>query len=658
MKTYFQRMGRSLMLPVATLPAAAILVGIGHWLPENWAAAQFLQAGGNAILTNLALLFAVGLGLGMSQDKDGSAALAGVVAFIVPTYVLAPAQVSTLLGITTAKVDPAFAAISSNVFIGIIAGLVAATMYNRFHEVKLPMAISFFSGKRLVPIMAALTMLVISLVLLFVWPPIYQALVAFGKFIVGLGAVGAGLYGFFNRLLIPTGLHQALNSVFWFNVAGINDIGNFWASKGTRGITGMYMAGFFPVMMFGLPAGAYAIYRNARPERKKETASLMLAAGFASFFTGVTEPLEFSFMFVAWPLYVIHAVFTGLSLAFAAAMHWTAGFTFSGGLVDFILSLKVPIANQPLMLLMQGVVMAVIYYFGFDFAIKKFNLMTPGREAVATNNATTVGVAIGDDDDKYSLAAKKIYAAIGGTDNIKVVDNCTTRLRLQLNDTAKIDQNAIKAAGVAGLNVLDKTNLQIVVGTEVQFVADALAKINQAKVPLDQIESTAAPVAMPVTGDVTVGATETLYSVANGQYVAIEDVNDSTFAQKMLGDGFAIEPDSGEIVAPVDAKVMSVFPTKHAIGFKTAAGLEILLHMGIDTVQLNGEPFEVTVAADQEVKHGDIVAHVDLDAIKAAGKQTTMIVIITNMAHVGYLKVAPVTTKLVTNTAVAQVTTK
>lgn len=658
MKTYFQRMGRSLMLPVATLPAAAILVGIGHWLPENWAAAQFLQAGGNAILTNLALLFAVGLGLGMSQDKDGSAALAGVVAFIVPTYVLAPAQVSTLLGITTAKVDSAFAAISSNVFIGIIAGLVAATMYNRFHEVKLPMAISFFSGKRLVPIMAALTMLVISLILLFVWPPIYQALVAFGKFIVGLGAIGAGLYGFFNRLLIPTGLHQALNSVFWFNVAGINDIGNFWASKGTRGITGMYMAGFFPVMMFGLPAGAYAIYRNARPERKKETASLMLAAGFASFFTGVTEPLEFSFMFVAWPLYVIHAVFTGLSLAFAAAMRWTAGFTFSGGLVDFILSLKVPIANQPLMLLVQGVVMAVIYYFGFDFAIKKFNLMTPGREAVATDNAATVGVAIGDDDDKYSLAAKKIYAAIGGTDNIKVVDNCTTRLRLQLNDTAKIDQNAIKAAGVAGLNVLDKTNLQIVVGTEVQFVADALAKINQAKVPLDQIESTAAPVAMPVTGDVTVGATETLYSVANGQYVAIEDVNDSTFAQKMLGDGFAIEPDSGEIVAPVDAKVMSVFPTKHAIGFKTTAGLEILLHMGIDTVQLNGEPFEVTVTADQKVKHGDVVAHVDLDAIKAAGKQTTMIVIITNMAHVGYLKVAPVTAKLVTNTAVAQVTTK
>ncbi|MFC6169996.1 N-acetylglucosamine-specific PTS transporter subunit IIBC [Loigolactobacillus jiayinensis] len=660
MKTYFQRMGRSLMLPVATLPAAALLVGIGHWLPANWAAAQFLQSGGNAILTNLALLFAVGLGLGMSKDKDGSAALAGVVAFIVPTYVLAPAQVATLLGTKLARVNTAFAAIPANVFIGIIAGLVAATMYNRFHEVKLPMAISFFSGKRLVPIMAALTMLVISLLLLFIWPPVYQALVAFGKFIVGLGAVGAGLYGFFNRLLIPTGLHQALNSVFWFNVAGINDIGNFWASKGTKGITGMYMAGFFPVMMFGLPAGAYAIYKNARPERKKETASLMLAAGFASFFTGVTEPLEFSFMFVAWPLYVIHAVFTGLSLAFAAFMHWTAGFTFSGGLVDYVLSLRVPIANQPLMLLVQGVVMALIYYFGFDFAIKKFNLMTPGREPLAVDTGMDTAVAVDDTDDKYMRQAKQIYAAIGGQDNIKVIDNCTTRLRLQLNDTDKINQSGIKAAGVPGLNVLDKTNLQIIVGTEVQFVADALTKLDKAGTAISDV-------AMPATAEtptaasddgINAGVTEGLYSVANGQYVAIEAVADATFAQKLLGDGFAIEPTSGDIVAPADAKVISVFPTKHAIGFQTAAGLEILLHMGIDTVQLNGAPFDVTVAADQMVQHGDVVAHVDLAAIKAAGKATTMMVIITNMAHVGYLKIAPATELVATDDAIAQVTTK
>ncbi|MFD0896392.1 N-acetylglucosamine-specific PTS transporter subunit IIBC [Loigolactobacillus binensis] len=656
MKTYFQRMGRSLMLPVATLPAAALLVGVGHWLPANWAAAQFLQSGGNAILTHLALLFAVGLGLGMAQDKDGSAALAGVVAFIVPTYVLAPAQVATLLGTTAGKVDPAFAAIPANVFIGISAGLVAATMYNRFHNVKLPMAISFFSGKRLVPIMAALVMLLLSLALLFIWPPIYQTLVAFGKFIVGLGAVGAGLYGFFNRLLIPTGLHQALNSVFWFNVAGINDIGNFWASKGVRGTTGMYMAGFFPVMMFGLPAGAFAIYRNALPERKKETASLMLAAGFASFFTGVTEPLEFSFMFVAWPLYVIHAVFTGLSLAFAAWMHWTAGFTFSGGLVDFILSLKVPIANQPLMLIVQGLVMAVIYYFGFDFAIKKFNLMTPGRELVVADDATTITVTAAD--DKYSLTAKKIYAAIGGAANIKVIDNCTTRLRLQLNDTSKIDQNALKASGAAGINILDKTNLQVIIGTEVQFVADALTQLQQVGTPVTLPARSDAPIPAVPAASLTAGVTETLYSVTAGRFMPIENVSDPTFAQKMLGDGFAIEPESGTIVAPVDAKVVSIFPTKHALGFKTATGLEILLHMGIDTVQLNGVPFDVTVTMDQEVHHGDVVAHVDLAAIKAAGKATTMMVILTNMDHVGYLKIAPLTEKVQLNAPLAQVTTK
>jgi PTS system N-acetylglucosamine-specific IIC component len=235
--------------------------------------------------------------------------------------------------------------------------------------------------------------------------------------------VGAGLYGFFNRLLIPTGLHQALNQVFWFNTAGINDIGKFWANEGVKGITGRYQAGFFPVMMFGLPAGALAIYRNALPARKKETAGLMLAGAFAAFFTGVTEPLEFSFMFVAWPLYLLHAVFTGLSLAFAALMHWTAGFTFSAGLVDFVLSAHLPIANQPLMLLVQGVVMAVIYYFGFDFAIKKFNLMTPGREPI-TAEAPVVATAAGQ--DKYQIKAQQLYQALGGAANLTIVDNCTT----------------------------------------------------------------------------------------------------------------------------------------------------------------------------------------------------------------------------------------
>lgn len=659
MKTYLQRMGRSLQLPVAVLPAAALLEGIGHWLPQGWGLSQFLQVGGSAILSQLALLFAIGLSIGMSKTKDGASAMAGIVAYIVPTYVLAPKQVALLLGIKVSAVNPAFNAIAGNVFIGIIAGLIAAALFDRFHETKLPMALSFFSGKRLVPILATIVMLVISVILLFIWPVLYDALITFGKFIVNLGWVGAGLFGFFNRLLIPTGLHQALNQVFEFNIAGINDIGNFWANKGTKGVTGMYLAGYFPVMMFGLPAGALAIYKNALPERKKTTAGLMMAGAFASFFTGVTEPLEFSFMFVAWPLYVIHAIFTGLSMAFAAAMHWTAGFTFSAGLVDYILSFHMPIANKPYMLLVQGLVMAVIYYFGFDFAIRKFNLMTPGREPLDDNDDAPVEeVATSDTDDKYMVMAKKVYAGIGGHDNISVIDNCTTRLRLQLKDTGKINKSTIMSAGVAGVNVLDKVNIHIVVGTEVQFVADALKKLFAENAAISTTtDSKQAPKPEPVS-DVKSGETDTFYSVANGHLEDIEKVSDPTFAQKMLGDGYAVVPTDGKIVAPVDGTIETIFPTKHALGIKTANGLEVLVHMGIDTVQLKGEPFDIKVEANQEVKHGDQLAQVDLDKIKQAGKKTDMMVIVTNMPSVSYMKYQVLDSDVQLDKEVVEVTTK
>ena len=662
MKTYLQRMGRSLQLPVAVLPAAALLEGIGHWLPQNWGLSQFLQIGGTAILSQLALLFAVGLSIGMSKVKDGASAMAGVVAYIVPVYVLSPKNVALLKGINVKDVNPAFNAIAGNVFIGIVAGLIAAALFDRFHETKLPMALSFFSGKRLVPILSTLVMLLISVVLLFVWPFLYDALISFGKFFVGLGAVGAGLFGFFNRLLIPTGLHQALNQVFEFNIAGINDIGNFWANKGTKGITGMYLAGYFPVMMFGLPAGALAIYKNALPERKKATAGLMMAGAFASFFTGVTEPLEFSFMFVAWPLYVIHAVLTGLSMFFAALMHWTAGFTFSAGLVDYILSFHMPIANKPYMLLVQGIVMAFIYYFVFDFAIKKFNLMTPGREPVNVDSASdqSAAVATSDDDDKYMIAAKKIYAGIGGHDNIKVIDNCTTRLRLQLDDTGKANKSQIMSANVSGINVLDKTNIQIVVGTEVQFVADALKKLYDNNVAVSAptaTEKEPAPKSEPAS-DVKSGETDIFYSVANGELEDIEKVSDPTFAQKMLGDGYAVVPNDGKIVAPVDGTITTIFPTKHALGIKTDNGLEVLVHMGIDTVQLKGTPFEIKVSDGQKVKHGDQLAQVDLKQITDAGKKTDMMVIITNMPSVAYMKYDVLNQEVKLDNEVVKVTTK
>lgn len=481
MMKFFQRLGRSLMLPVAVLPAAAILMGIGYWIdPTGWGSgspvAAFLIKAGGSIIDNIPILFAVGVALGMAKEKDGSAALSGLVAFLVVKTLLSTGTVGLLKGIDVTKVDPAFGKIE-NAFVGIISGLVASMMYNRFSKVKLPDALAFFSGKRLVPIMTAVSMLVVSLALFFIWPVIYTGLVNFGEAISKLGALGAGLYGFFNRLLIPTGLHHALNSVFWFDVAGINDIGNFWASKGTKGVTGMYQAGFFPVMMFGLPAAALAMVHTAKTKKRKEIASLMLAAGFASFFTGVTEPIEFAFMFVAPMLYLVHAVLTGLSLTIAALFHWTAGFGFSAGLVDFVLSLRIPIANQPYMLLVQGLVFAVIYYFLFRFIITKFNLMTPGREEDTDEEVEVKSTG----DNKFAVMAEKIYDGLGRDANVTSIDNCVTRLRIEVKDMKAVDQKKIKATGVPGINIVGPQSIQVIVGTNVQFVADEMIEIHNKK---------------------------------------------------------------------------------------------------------------------------------------------------------------------------------
>ena len=471
------------MLPVAVLPAAAILMGIGYWIdPAGWGAgnpvAAFLIKAGSSIIDNMSILFAVGVALGMSKNRDGSAALSGLVAFLVITTLLSTDTVAMLQGIDAESVNPAFGKIE-NQFVGILSGIVASIMYNRFSEVQLPAALAFFSGKRLVPIMSAVSMLVVSLVLFFAWPVIFTGLVSFGTAISKLEFIGAGLYGFFNRLLIPTGLHHALNSVFWFDVAGINDIGNFWAGTGTKGVTGMYQAGFFPIMMFGLPAAALAMYHTAKTKRKKQAASLMLAAGFASFFTGVTEPLEFSFMFLAPALYVVHAALTGISLAIASFFHWTAGFGFSAGLVDFVLSSRLPLANQPYMLLLQGLAFAVIYYVLFRFLITKFNLATPGREAETEVSSHETEEGTVTSENKFARMANVIYEGLGGDENVTSVDNCVTRLRIEVKDMDAVDQNKIKSAGIPGINIVGPQSIQVIVGTQVQFVADEMAKIRK-----------------------------------------------------------------------------------------------------------------------------------------------------------------------------------
>lgn len=466
------------MLPVAVLPAAAILMGIGYWIdPTGWGSgnvlAAFLIKAGASIIDHIPILFAVGVAFGMAKEKDGSAAISGLVAFLVVTTMLSTDTVALLQSVDPATVDIAFNKID-NAFIGILSGLIAAAMFNRFSHVKLPDFLAFFSGKRLVPIVSAVIMLFVSALLFYIWPIVFGALVSFGEGISGLGAAGAGLYGFFNRLLIPTGLHHALNTVFWFDTIGINDIGKFWDGSGVKGITGMYQAGFFPIMMFGLPAAGLAMYHTAKTTRKKQVASLVMAAGFTSFFTGVTEPLEFSFMFLAPVLYFVHAVLTGLSMFIAATFQWTAGFGFSAGFIDYVLTLRLPLANLPLMLVLQGLVFAIIYYYVFKFLILKFDIKTLGREEDEDELSTTASL-----DSSFSKLAAEIYAGLGGTANVSSIEHCATRLRVEVAHMEKVDQKRIKNTGVYGINIVGPNSIQVIVGANVQFVADEIEKLRK-----------------------------------------------------------------------------------------------------------------------------------------------------------------------------------
>jgi len=477
MKKYLRRLGKSLMLPVATLPAASILMGIGYWMdPTGWGAnsvaAAFLIKAGGALIDNMGILFAIGVAVGMSDDNDGTAGLAGLVSWLMITTLLSSAAVAMFKGIDVKVVPAAFGHVQTQ-FIGILSGLIGASCYNKFKSTKLPDALGFFSGKRSVAIVTAVASIFAALILFFVWPLVYGGLVAFGKSIISFGAVGAGIYAFLNRLLIPTGLHHALNSVFWFDVAGINDLGNFWSGKGTLGVTGMYMTGFFPVMMFGLPAGALAMYHTAKNKKKKVVYGLLLAAALSSFFTGVTEPLEFAFMFLAPGLYLIHAGLTGVSAFVCALLPVRAGFNFSAGFVDWFLSFKAPMAENPILLIPIGLVFGVIYYVVFRYVITKYDLKTPGREEDDESGELNVQLASND----YTKIASIILEGVGGKENVTSIDNCVTRLRLEIKDQANVNEKVIKSAGVAGVIRPGKTSIQVIVGTQVQFVADEFKKL-------------------------------------------------------------------------------------------------------------------------------------------------------------------------------------
>ncbi|MET0295830.1 MAG: N-acetylglucosamine-specific PTS transporter subunit IIBC [Microbacterium sp.] len=659
---FMQRLGRSFMLPVAVLPVAAILVGLANWAANIFGenvVSTFIAAAGIAMLDNIALLFAVGISLGMANKTDGTSALAGLVSWLTVQGILAPVTVSLLYGYDVETVDPAFGKVN-NVFVGIVCGLIGAWSYNRFKDTKLPDALSFFSGRRSVALVAAGVSLLFALVLLFIWPIVFGGLVAFGEWIVTLGPVGAGIYGFLNRALIPLGLHHALNSVFWFDVAGINDLNDFLAGdagEGVFGITGQYMTGFFPIMMFGLPGAALAMYVTAKTTRKKVVAGLLLSAAISSFFVGVTEPLEFSFMFLAPWLYLVHAVFTGISLAIASILPVRMGFGFSAGFVDLILQWSNPLARNPWIILIMGVFWFIVYFFVFRFFIRRFQLKTPGRED--DDVVEEVGdAALGE--DKFAVTGARFIQALGGKDNIVELDNCATRLRMEISDTSKVDDTALRRAGASGTIKPGGHSVQVVYGLNVQFVKDAMEEIIAGRLDVpDAIEgwpgasagetgiaaglSTALGVPNIAAASIAAGAaveqrlmtdaggpTISLLQPIEGSVVPLSTVPDPMFAQGTMGPGAAIDPTGDTVVAPADATVVSVFPTGHAIGLELEGGVELLIHIGIDTVNMKGDGFEVLVGAGQKVSRGTPLLRFDRARIEAAGLSPITPVIVLN----------------------------
>ena len=488
MMKFLQKLGKALMLPVACLPICGILMGLGYALcPSTMQGGDvvgivqqigfYLVKAGGALIDNMAILFAIGIGVGMSEDNDGTGGLAALASWLMLTTLLSVGAVSVIKTLeegTTAYI--AFSKIA-NPFIGIIAGVIGSSCYNKFKGTKLPDWLSFFSGKRCVAIVAGVVSIIVSVVLLFVWPVLFGVLVALGEGIAKMGAVGAGIYAFFNRLLIPFGLHHALNNVFWFDTIGLGDLSHFWAGETSADVTwslGMYMSGFFPCMMFGIPGAALAMVRCAKPAKKKVAIGLVASAAICAFICGVTEPFEFGFMFLAPGLYVIYALLYGIFTMITVALGFRAGFSFSAGAMDLLFSSSLPAAQKTWLILPLGIAAFIVFYVVFLFAIKKFDLKTPGREDDDDLEAEK-NIELANDD--YTAIAAKILEGCGGKENITSIDNCITRLRLEVKDITAVNDKVIKSAGVAGVIKPGKTSVQVIIGTKVQFVADAFSAL-------------------------------------------------------------------------------------------------------------------------------------------------------------------------------------
>lgn len=655
-----QKVGKALMLPVAILPAAGLLLAFGNALqnPTLLDIAPFLNNGGvetvasvmeqagGIIFGNLALLFAVGVAIGLAGG-EGVAGLAAIVGFLIMNVTMGTVEGLGIPDVTGDNVDPAFAMVlgiptlQTGVFGGIIVGILAASMYNRFYQIELPSYLGFFAGKRFVPIATAASSVVLGLLMLLIWPPIQDGLNTFSNFMLGENrALAAFVFGVIERSLIPFGLHHIFYAPFWFEfgsytsaagdvVRGDQAIFMKQIQDGVQDLTaGTFMTGKFPFMMFGLPAAALAIYHEAKPERKAVVGGIMASAALTSFLTGITEPIEFSFLFVAPVLFGIHTIFAGLSFLTMHLLDVKIGMTFSGGLIDYVLFGLINPQTNAWIVIPVGIVFAFIYYFGFRFAIRKFNLMTPGREDVDEDEDDAPASSAGD-------LPYNILDAMGGQENIAHLDACITRLRVSVNDVKQVDKNRLKKLGASGvLEVGD--NIQAIFGPKSDTIKSQMQDIIRGKAPR-RVETNANEEVEQQIEEVNPEALQTernnekFVAPITGEIKDITEVPDQVFSGKMMGDGFAIVPTEGTIVSPITGKVVNVFPTKHAIGLESKAGREVLIHVGIDTVKLEGKGFEALVKEGDQVEAGQPLLEVDLDYIKANAPSIMTPIVFTNL---------------------------
>ncbi|MCI6561647.1 MAG: glucose PTS transporter subunit IIA [Ruminococcus sp.] len=669
-----QRVGRSFMLPIAILPVAGLLLGIGssftnpttleayrldgiiHEGTLLYTILEIMNQTGSAIFNNLALLFAMGVAIGMAKREKEVAALSGTVAYLIMNTTISalisakggieamPENSTTeVLGITTLQMG---------VFGGIIVGLGVAALHNRFYKIQLPKVLSFFGGTRFVPIISSLVYLGVGVLMFFIWPAVQSAIAALGTLVLNSGYAGTWIYGIIERALIPFGLHHVFYMPFWQTAVGgtavidgavVQGAQNIFfaelASKSTAEFSvsaTRFMAGKFPFMIFGLPGAALAMYRAARPEKKKAVGGLLLSAALTSMVTGITEPLEFTFLFAAPLMYAVHCVLAGLSYMLMHILGVGVGMTFSGGLIDMTLFgiLQGNEKTNWIWIVAVGLFYAVIYYFVFSFMIRKFDLKTPGREAgdvevklytrkdmnTEKNTAVTSG----------SNTSMLIVQGLGGRDNISDVDCCATRLRITVADSSKVNKSLLRESGASGV-ICKGNGVQVVYGPQVSVIRsdleDYLASPESAAPPEIHAENTPEETETPSEekrNSFILGAH------LSGRIVPLSQVDDDAFSGGLLGDGAAIEPTEGKLYSPADGIVETLFDTCHAISIAADNGCQILLHIGIDTVKLNGRHFTAHVSEKQKVKKGDLLISFDIDAIRNSGYQTVTPLIICN----------------------------